>query len=282
MIGIVVVSHSHALAEAAIDLVGQMLPDANVPLINAAGADGGTDFGTDAAVISEAITEADQGDGVLVMIDLGSAVMSTEMALEFVDPDVASRVRVSAAPLVEGLTGAAVRAAGGADLKAVAAAAEAAYQGKRSEVSSLGEYAAEIPDSGNAEKGPESTDTDLSKATGAEARTGDPETDGQSENIIDLRILDQVGLHARPAALLAAALGGFDSDIEAYVYPTLEAAQSGQEAEAGPVDAQSMMMLVSLGAKYEQILRLVVSDPAEAPEVFKAAVECNPGAFERA
>lgn len=100
MIGIVVVSHSRPLAEAAVALASEMAQTRPKTAI-AAGVAGG--FGTDAQAIASAIEEVDSPDGVLVLLDLGSAILSTEMALEFLDPEVAARVKVSAAPLVEGL-----------------------------------------------------------------------------------------------------------------------------------------------------------------------------------
>ncbi|WP_299952889.1 dihydroxyacetone kinase phosphoryl donor subunit DhaM [uncultured Modestobacter sp.] len=118
-VGIVVVSHSRPLAEAAVELARQMLPGSTVPIEVAAGTDDGG-LGTDAVAVSAAITAADSGDGVLVLMDLGSAVMSAETALELLDDDVRARVLLSAAPLVEGLVGAAVVAAGGADRDRVA------------------------------------------------------------------------------------------------------------------------------------------------------------------
>ncbi|MGY5883963.1 dihydroxyacetone kinase phosphoryl donor subunit DhaM [Modestobacter lacusdianchii] len=121
-VGIVVVSHSRPLAEAAVELARQMLPGSTVPIEVAAGTDDGG-LGTDAVAVSAAITAADSGDGVLVLMDLGSAVMSAETALELLDDDVRARVLLSAAPLVEGLVGAAVVAAGGADRDRVAAEA---------------------------------------------------------------------------------------------------------------------------------------------------------------
>ncbi|WP_222194529.1 dihydroxyacetone kinase phosphoryl donor subunit DhaM [Modestobacter italicus] len=121
-VGIVVVSHSRPLAEAAVELARQMLPGSTVPIEVAAGTDDGG-LGTDAVAVSAAITAADSGDGVLVLMDLGSAVMSAETALELLDEDVRARVLLSPAPLVEGLVGAAVVAAGGADRDRVAAEA---------------------------------------------------------------------------------------------------------------------------------------------------------------
>jgi phosphocarrier protein FPr len=121
-VGLVVVSHSRPLAEAAVTLARQMLPGTELAIEVAAGTDDGG-LGTDAVAVSAAITAADTGDGVVVLMDLGSAVMSAEMALELLDDDVRSRVLLSSAPLVEGLIGAVVVAAGGADRDRVAAEA---------------------------------------------------------------------------------------------------------------------------------------------------------------
>ena len=121
-VGLVVISHSRPLAEAAVTLARQMLPGSTVAIEVAAGTDDGG-LGTDAVAVSAAITAADSGDGVVVLMDLGSAVMSAETALELVDDDVRERVVLSPAPLVEGLIGAAVVAAGGADRDRVAAEA---------------------------------------------------------------------------------------------------------------------------------------------------------------
>jgi phosphoenolpyruvate---glycerone phosphotransferase subunit DhaM len=121
-VGLVVVSHSRALADAAVVLARGMLPGRELAVEVAAGdVDGG--LGTDATAISAAITAADSGDGVVVLMDLGSAVLSAETALELLDDDVRERVVLSPAPLVEGLVGAAVVAATGATRERVAAEA---------------------------------------------------------------------------------------------------------------------------------------------------------------
>jgi phosphocarrier protein FPr len=121
-VGLVVVSHSRPLAEAAVELARQMLPGREQVIEVAAGTEDGG-LGTDAVAISAAITAADAGDGVVVLMDLGSAVMSAETALEFLDDDLRARVVLSPAPLVEGLVGAAVVAASGGDRTRVAAEA---------------------------------------------------------------------------------------------------------------------------------------------------------------
>ena len=121
-VGLVVISHSRPLAEAAVELARQMLPGREQAIEVAAGTDDGG-LGTDAVAVSEAITAADSGDGVVVLMDLGSAVLSAETALELLADDLRERVVLSPAPLVEGLIGAAVVAAGGGSRDAVAAEA---------------------------------------------------------------------------------------------------------------------------------------------------------------
>ena len=142
MIALVVVSHSRALAGAAVGLALQMAQDGNRPPLEVAagigtGEPGDTAetevLGTDASAVAGAMTravEASEGAGALVLVDLGSALLSAEMALELVAPDVAAQVRISPAPLVEGLVAAVVAAAAGGDLDAVAAEARAGLQPK--------------------------------------------------------------------------------------------------------------------------------------------------------
>jgi phosphocarrier protein FPr len=114
LVGIVVVSHSHVLATAAVGLAAEMVRDRPVRIAVAAGLDE-VILGTDAVRIKDAIYEVDGPHGVVVLMDLGSAVLSAELALDLIDdPDLRERVTLSAAPLVEGLVVAAVAAAGGA------------------------------------------------------------------------------------------------------------------------------------------------------------------------
>ena len=136
-VGIVLVSHSRALAEAALDLARRLIVAVDVPVELAAGlADG--ELGTDAGMIVSAVEQlADRCDGVLVLADLGSGIMSAEMALEMLEPAVAERVRLSAAPFVEGLLGAYGAAGIGKDLPAVLTEADGAAEAKRSRVSAF-------------------------------------------------------------------------------------------------------------------------------------------------
>jgi PTS hybrid protein len=127
-VGIVVVSHSGRVADAVVELVANLAYlDADGPaLLAVGGLEDGT-IGTDAARIANAIGAADRGSGVVVVADLGSAVLATFTAIEdLLDPRAAARVRVSSGPLVEGAFVGAVQASAGDDLEAVLAAANGA------------------------------------------------------------------------------------------------------------------------------------------------------------
>lgn len=126
LVGIVVVSHSATIAEGVVELARQMAgPD--VKLVAAGGAADGS-LGTDAARIAEAIAEADAGAGVVILVDLGSAVLASKLALDMVGPEIAGRTRISGGPIVEGAVVAAVQASAGDGLAAVLEAAEEAAQ----------------------------------------------------------------------------------------------------------------------------------------------------------
>jgi len=84
LVGLVVVSHSRALARAAVVLAWEMLHGRPVQIAVAAGLDDVT-LGTDAVRIKEAIQEVDSAEGVVVLMDLGSAVLSAELALDLLD-----------------------------------------------------------------------------------------------------------------------------------------------------------------------------------------------------
>jgi len=111
MAGIVVVSHSPDLARAAVDSALQMVQGLAPRIEIAAGASDDR-FGTDAARVAEAIVAANDGDGVVVIMDLGSAVLSAELALELL-PETDIKIRLVPAAFVEGIFAAVVSAAGG-------------------------------------------------------------------------------------------------------------------------------------------------------------------------
>ncbi|GAB6085372.1 dihydroxyacetone kinase phosphoryl donor subunit DhaM [Alkaliphilus crotonatoxidans] len=117
MVGIVIVSHSEKIALGIAELCNQMT-QGNVSIEAAGGTTDGR-IGTDAMKIMEAIQRADTGDGVVVLMDLGSAVMSTELALDLLEDKLRERVVLVDAPIVEGSISAAVQASIGSMLEEV-------------------------------------------------------------------------------------------------------------------------------------------------------------------
>ena len=124
-VGIVIVSHSAQLAEGVAELAGQMA-QGKVTIAVAGGTAEGR-LGTSVEKILAALHQVDGPDGILVLLDLGSAVMATEMAVEaFAHDSPYFVVTISPAPLVEGAVIAAVEASVGNSLEEVAEAAVAA------------------------------------------------------------------------------------------------------------------------------------------------------------
>ena len=182
-VGLVLVAHVAQLADGVRMLAAQMAPE--VVIVAAGGSDDGG-IGTSFDKVLAALVAADSGDGVVVLYDLGSAQMTAELVVEGLDPDQAARVRLVDAPLVEGAVVAATTAAGGADLAAVVASAEALATG----AAGAG--------------GPGSTVT----ADAADAADA-------AETAITARavIRNAAGLHARPAAQVARIAGRLDAEV---------------------------------------------------------------------
>ncbi|WP_426005260.1 dihydroxyacetone kinase phosphoryl donor subunit DhaM [Paenarthrobacter sp. NyZ202] len=174
-VGIVVVSHSSRIADGAVELAAQMAPDVDLA------AAGGTDDGRIGTSLEKVLAAVEQslvdagGDGVVVLADLGSAVMTAESAIEFCsDPDA---VVLADAPLVEGLVAAAVAAQGGAAVVDVRNAAESVRFG-----SAEGQPA-------------------------GEPAPREPEASG------DFELVNPMGIHARPAAKIAGGLSSLDAEV---------------------------------------------------------------------
>lgn len=121
-VGIVLISHSRALAEGAADVAGQVSGGA-VRLVGIGGTDDGR-LGTSSDALVAAVEKVDAGAGVLILPDLGSSVLTARAYLA--EADHRSDVLIADAPFVEGAVAAAVMASGGASLAEVVAAAEGA------------------------------------------------------------------------------------------------------------------------------------------------------------
>lgn len=113
MVGIVIVSHSQRLAESVMEFSRVMAMD--VPMAAAGGLEDGS-FGTSFERIEKAIDSVYSDDGVIVLVDLGSAVMTTEMVIETMED---RKVRLADCPLVEGAFAAAISSAGGRSLETI-------------------------------------------------------------------------------------------------------------------------------------------------------------------
>jgi phosphocarrier protein FPr len=189
VVGLVLVSHSRDLVRGLRDLVVQMEPD--VPVGIAGGTEDG-DIGTSLDLINVALDDADEGDGAVILFDLGSAEMTAESALEFLDDERRDRFVLVDAPLVEGALAAASTAGGGGALDDVASAARSA-----------------------------------GRVAGTAEETPPPPADSQeSTHSATLQIRNAQGLHARPAGQLVRALRPLDAAVR------IERADTGQHADA--------------------------------------------------
>lgn len=217
-VGVVFVSHSSQIAAGMVQLAGQMA--GSVRLVAA----GGTDddgIGTSFAKVMSAVSEADGGDGVVVISDLGSALLTAETVLDMLDETQRSRVRVVDVPFVEGGVAAAVAAESGGSLDEVVAAAEGAVD-------------AWAGTSGGAP-------ADASTPSEA-AEQGATEPAGPYEREVLVR--NPEGLHARPAAEFVKLANTFPVKVTV----------NGK-------DAKSLLGIMSLGLTAGSTARISSDDP---------------------
>jgi PTS hybrid protein len=238
-VALVLVSHSAMLADGARELAAQMAPDV---LIIAAGGDGAGGLGTSFDLVEQALTEATaDGRSAVVLTDLGSAVLTTESVLEFVDEDVAARVHLADAPFVEAAVAAGVTAAGGAPVGEVLGAAVAAGAGFPHAVGA-----------GDVEPAAAPAPPPASPADHAD------HADHASVITAHVLVRNPLGLHARPAAVLARMMAGFDASVQ-----------------VDGVNGASVLELMQLGATQGRTLEVSASGPQArvAVDAFVGAVE---------
>jgi multiphosphoryl transfer protein len=244
VVGIVVVSHSASLADGVVELARQMGGE-DLAIEAAGGLEDGS-IGTDVERVRVAIERAMSDDGVLVLMDLGSALMSAEMAVEFLDGN--GKVVLSEAPFVEGAVAAAVAARGGLSLAEVQAEARRAIAMKEAQL--------------GVESGPGGEGaSDVDGMPNAEAA---PVEDALRARIV---IRNEIGLHARPAALVAELAGRFDADL-----------RLSKDGGPGPVSARSLTGLMTLVARKDDELIASASGP-QAAEALTALTELADGGF---
>jgi len=233
VVAIVIVAHSHKLAEGVKELADQM-SQGRVPIAAAGGLDEAV-IGTNMERILEAINAVYQPDGVLVLMDLGSAVLSTELAVEMLPPEQRANVLLSAAPLVEGAIAAAVEASIGSPLTQVEAAARAAMSMPKV-TTGLAELEPAVP-------------TPLAEP--------EPMTPLSPELI--LTIPNKIGLHARPAALFVQTASEFQADIRV----------RNLSRHTPAVNAKSIFSVLGIGARYHHQIGITAQGP-DADEALAA------------
>lgn len=222
MVGIVIVSHSRLLAEGVAELARQLAGN-GVPIAVAGGLDDpDKPIGTDAARVVEAIEEVDSPDGVLVLMDLGSAVLSAETARDLLAPEVAQRVLLCDAPLVEGAVAAVVQARLGASLAEVA---EEARRGLLPKAEHLRLAAPSAPSAQAAETEP--------------------------TEVVRLTVSNPLGLHARPAARFVETVAQYDARVTVVNLTT----------GVGPASARSLTALAALGVRRGHEIQVRASGP---------------------
>ncbi len=123
-VGLVLVSHSAEIAKGVADLAGQVAGPA-VAIVTAGGTSDGS-LGTDGGRVLDLLQAAAAGTGAVVLVDLGSSVLSVRAALTELSTAESERIRVADAPFVEGAVAAAVAASTGCSLEEAARAAEEA------------------------------------------------------------------------------------------------------------------------------------------------------------
>lgn len=231
MIGVVLVSHSLALAEAARGLVTQMVGE-DFPIAVAAGVgEGFAEIGTDAVHIYEVLQPFCEGDGAVVVMDLGSAVLSAQTALELLEAEgienVTDKVRLLPAPFIEAAVAASVQANTGADIDTVISEAMSALQAKASQL--------DWP-----------MDQSPLTSTGGSS-DGLAGSEGPAV-IVETVIANPHGLHARPAAVLVQAMSGLTGTFTA----------TNETSGRGPGSLCSLTQVSLLQARKGDLLRFTL------------------------
>ena len=242
MVNLVLVSHSQSLAAGVAELARAMTQQSPIVIAIAAGTgDPANPLGTNPEDIQHAIEAAFSDDGVLVLMDLGSAVIGAEMALEFLPDEQRGKVRLCEAPMIEGSIAAAVQASLGGTLDQVMNEALGAIASKAAQLGREPIAPAALP-----------VMPDVSEA-----------------RMIAIEITNRLGLHARPAALFVQTAARFKSDI-------LIARVSN---ETQRVNAKSINAVASFGVRQHEELRIWVQGPdaAEALSALKDLIESKFG-----
>ncbi|GAB6138895.1 dihydroxyacetone kinase phosphoryl donor subunit DhaM [Halanaerobaculum tunisiense] len=111
MVGILIVSHSQEVVQGSKKLAEEMIQEP-VPIEAVGGTSDGR-LGTDSNLIYQTLDQMDKSEGIIVLADMGSSVMNTELACEFFSPDIQKKIRIVNLPLIEGAINCALQASFG-------------------------------------------------------------------------------------------------------------------------------------------------------------------------
>ena len=242
-VGLVIVSHSEKLASGVAELAQQMT-QGTITIVGAGGAGDGI-IGTSVDTIQQAIEQASGPDGVLILLDMGSAILSTEMALEMIDEGLRGPVSLTFAPIVEGALAAALEATLGHSLQKVKAAAENAANKAQLQT--------------------------LKPIAQAEETLDEPNDTVQPTDIVPADALEKqfvlnnpAGLHARPASVIIQTAAQFKALVEI-------------QANNRKARATSLIELLGLAARKGSILLIRTSgqDAQAALDALSTLVEAS-------
>lgn len=226
MVGIVVVSHSLKLAEGVAELSHQMTQGRCALAIAGGVDDPENPIGTDAIAVIQAIEAVYDEQGVLVLMDMGSALLSTEMALELISVEMAKKVMLCSAPIVEGTIAASVAAAAGLSLAAVKQEAMGALTAKQEH---LGETVALIADS--------------------------PDKFAEHNSVQFEWVVHNInGLHARPTAVIIATIAGFEAQAQLHCGANVANAKSLNAIAVLGVKCADTIILRAQGADAAELI----------------------------
>jgi phosphoenolpyruvate-protein phosphotransferase/dihydroxyacetone kinase phosphotransfer subunit len=253
VVGIVIVAHSGGLAGSVKELVGHLVQ--GKAAIAAAGGVGDGSFGTSVPAVQEAIDSVYSDDGVVVLMDMGSSLLSAEMALDFMPAGKREKIRLCEAALVEGAVSAAVCAAGGGALDQVVKEAKGALAAKESHLA--GAFMVETADGAPGETSPST------------ARETTPGAASETAREMTLTVRNPLGIHARPAARLVQTASRFRSEI------TLR----NLSKKSGAVSMKSVNLVATLDVGKGESIAVTARGPdaEEALEAVRALVESNFG-----
>ncbi len=237
MVGIVLVTHSALLAQSVKELAEQMV-GYSVPIGLAGGIDDEDHpFGTDATRISAAIESVYSDDGVLVLMDMGSSLLSAGLALELLQEEKRKRVLLCEAPIVEGAVAAAVRSKGGGTLAEVAREARNALYVKQTQLAEAPGISIESPGPDREYTNGFRQGTEQKTPRSVSAAAAHPPA-GVVKSIT-LTVLNRLGFHARPASRFVLTASRFRANITV----------KNITRKAGPVSARSINALMTLGVR---------------------------------